>query len=192
MNFFSRSKDNARPIDAVKQQRVEHKVSMTGKDYSDMQKCSVTLKVWLPESVEKQLGELTSYLNTSLSDLIRQILFQHLYGRYDLIGLVERQKFDPEKPDDPYSGVRFSIGAAAPSNDSFRSLRPIAEPPRKIAGVKVFIPERMRKDLDAMAGKKFQTISEYVRLVILNHLFGTLHSSGIQTTAPGNVEEGIE
>lgn len=180
MNFFFRSKDKARPIDSIKQQRVAYKVNMTGKDYSDMPQNNVTLKVWLPESVETQLGELTSYLNTSLSDLIRQILFQHLYGRYDLIGLVERQKFDPEKP---YEGVRFSVSSAAPS-----ATQPT---PKKVAGVKVFIPERMRKDLDILAGAKYQTISEYVRLVILNHLFGTLHSPSIKSVAPGNFDEGI-
>lgn len=190
MNFFFRSKDDARPIDVVKQQRITYKVSMTGKEYSDMQQCKVTLKVWLPESVETQLGELTSYLNTSLSDLVRQILFQHLYGRYDLIGLVERQKFDPEKPDVPYSGARFSI--AAPRTESSAPPKPPPPPPKKIAGVKVFIPERMRKDLDTLAGAKYQTISEYVRLVILNHLFGALQSAGFQTSPPGNAVEGIE
>ena len=150
MNFFFRSKDTARPIEAVRQQRVEYKVNMTGKDYSGMQKCNVTLKVWLPESIETKLGELTSYLNTSLSDLIRQILFQHLYGRYDLIGLVERQKFDPEKPDVPYSGVRFSVAAPAPVS-SHQPAPPPPPPPvqQKIAGVKVFIPDKMRKDLVA-------------------------------------------
>ena len=114
--------------------------------------------------------------------MIRQILFQHLYGRYDLIGLVERQKYDPVKP---YSASRFSISPSASSS--------IPTPtPKKVAGVKVFIPERMRNDLDVLAAGKYQTISEYVRLVILNHLFGVLHSSGIKSVAPGDFGEGVE
>ena len=52
MRFFFRGKDNQRPIDTVKRQQAEYKVSMTGHDYSDMRKCAVTLKVWLPEKVE--------------------------------------------------------------------------------------------------------------------------------------------
>ena len=192
MNFFFRSKDNQRPIDAVKQQRVAYKVRMTDREYTDMRQCNITLKVWLPESVEAQLGELTSYLNTSLSDLIRQILFQHLYGRYDLIGLVERQKFDPEQPDKPYSGARFSLGPASTKSSALPEKPVQPPPPKKIAGVKVFIPERMRKDLEILAGAKYQNISEYVRLVILNHLFGAFHSTGIQATVPSNADEGIE
>lgn len=182
MRFFFRKKDEVPPIEAAKQQKATYKVNMTGHDYSDMRTCDVTLKVWLPESVEKQLGELTAYLNTSLSDLIRQILFQHLYGRYDLIGLVERQKFDQENP---YGGVRFSV------SPSKAGSQPPPVPP-KVAGVKVFIPERMRNDLDSLAGAKFQTISEYVRLVILNHLFGALHAAGIPTTPPDSIKDGFE
>lgn len=184
MKFFFRSKDKTRPTETAKQQKATYKVSMTGKDYSDMRRNDVALKVWLPESLEDQLGELTSYLDTSMSDLLRQILFQHLYGRYDLIGLVERQKFTPESS--PYSGVRLSI-APLPLGS-----KPIPQPPpRKVAGVKVFIPERMRSDLHTLAEAKYQTLSEYVRLVIINHLFGALHSMGIQTTPPDNMEEGI-
>jgi len=182
MNFFFRSKDNARPTETARQQKATYKVSMTGSNYSEMRRNDVTLKVWLPESVEQQLGELTSYLNTSLSDLIRQILFQHLYGRYDLIGLVERQKFNPEEI--PYDGIRFSIAPSAPGT-------PPPPPPKKVAGVKVFIPERMRKDLDTLAGTKYQTISEYVRLVILNHLFGALQTAGILPAPASDIAEGI-
>lgn len=165
MRFFLRNKDEARPIDAVKQQRSGYKISMTDNDYSDMRQNTVTLKVWLSESVEERLGELTSYLNTSLSDFIRQILFQHLYGRYDLIGLVERDKYDSEKS--------FEMPLFSPRQHSENTTP--SPPPKKVAGIKIFIPEQMKKDLEALAGAKHQTISEYVRTVILTHLFGVIH-----------------
>ncbi len=34
---------------------------------------------------------MTTFLDTSISDYVRQILFIHLYGRYDLLGLLEEQ-----------------------------------------------------------------------------------------------------
>lgn len=37
------------------------------------------------------LDEMTTFLDTSISDYVRQILFIHLYGRYDLLGLLEEQ-----------------------------------------------------------------------------------------------------
>jgi predicted DNA-binding protein len=185
MRFFFRKKDEPRPVEAAKKQRAEYKVNMTGSNYSEMRQNDSTLKVWLPEAVEMHLDELTTYLQTSVSDLLRQILFQHLYGRYDLIGLVERQKFNPEEP---YPGIRFSCAPCPPGTLS--TSPPPA--PKKAVGVKVFIPERMRKDLDNLAGSKHKTISEYVREVLFNHLYGAFHSKGLQTTPPSNADEGIE
>jgi hypothetical protein len=179
MRFFFRKKDESRPIDAARRQRDGFVISMAG-DYSDMEKNTATLKVWLPESTERHLEELATYLDTSVSDFIRQILFQHLYGRYDLIGLVERQKRNPDEPDVPFEGAKFSLAPTfEPSNN-------------KVAGVKIFIPSRMRIDLEKLSRDKYLTISEYVRLVIMNHLYGTLNSAAISFTVPQLADEGFE
>lgn len=184
MDFFVRGKGNIRPVHSLSYQRREFKVAMTGRDYSELKECSLTLKVWLPEEVEVQLGELTWYLNTSLSDLVRQILFQHLYGRYDLIGLVERQKFAFESP---YAGVCSSVSEYGDQEDKYgEGFRP------KIAGIKVFIPEQMRDDLKSLADAKHKTISEYVRNVIVNHLFGAIPFPGSTAKPPKDSDEGVE
>ena len=180
MRFFFRKKDEPRPIVATKRQRDGFVIGMEG-NYSDMEKNTATLKVWLPESTERHLDELATYLDTSVSDFIRQIIFQHLYGRYDLIGLVERQKQKPDKPDVPFEGVKFSL----PNTQ-------IAELNRKVASVKIHIPDRMRSDLERLASTKYMTISEYVRLVIMNHLYGTLNSAAISFTVPPLADEGGE
>ena len=179
MRFYSRSKDESRPIDQTKQSQKPYNVSMTDRDYSDMRQDSVTLKVWLPEILEQQLGEMTSYLNTSLSDLIRQILFQHLYGRYDLVGLIERQKHIEDKD---FDMPRYSI------KDRVEDVPSPYQ--NKVAGVKVYMPERMKKDLEQLAAVKYQTLSEYVRSVIMTHLFGVVNADDTQSTLTENIEEG--
>ncbi len=179
MRFYARSKDESRPIDQAKQNQKPYKVSMTDRDYTDMQQDTVTLKVWLPESVEQQFGEIMSYLNTSLSDLIRQILFQNLYGRYDLIGLVERHKFDQNIDYDmPLYSRKDIVGDIQPPYEN------------KVAGVKVFLPERMKNDLVKLAATKYQTLSEYVRTVIMIHIFGAVDSVN-QQSVPDDFEEGV-
>jgi len=83
MRFFFRKKDQPQP----EQKPREYYVRLSGRNFDELDQCDVSLKFWLSESLEKHIDEMCSFQNTSASDLIRQILFVHLYGRYDLFGL---------------------------------------------------------------------------------------------------------
>ncbi len=50
--------------------------------------------IWLPEIVRNPLEEMCSYVDSTLLDIIRQTLIIYLYGRYDLMALVERGEHD--------------------------------------------------------------------------------------------------
>ncbi len=169
MRFFFRKKDEARKSS----NRPEHMISMLTRDYRKFISRDVAIKIWLPESVEKKMEEIATLFDCSVSDLIRQILFVHLYGRYDFLGLVERE--DPKRlkasgdTGQREYGVRYSfpnIAAALNRPDDIKS----------IAGFKVWVPDKMKWHLTKLAEQHRMSMSAYAREVIMTHLLGNVPS----------------
>jgi len=112
------------------------------------------------------LSECCSFFDTSRSDLIRQTLFAYLYGRYDLLRLLERKDhhYELSRP------VMFSRGPA-PESES------VAEPDcimqdmgKNTEDLKVWIPVRMKEDVQELADKASVSLSEMIREIIISTL----------------------
>jgi hypothetical protein len=203
MIFFKRSRNKQPPFQEKQLDERQYNISMSGRDFGDLFTCSAALKVWLPDSIELQLQEMSFFLNVSMSDLIRQILFIHLYGRYDFLGYVERSLHHFKDPASVVDDVMFSLT----TDDLPRSKlslfgkkkvtdpepeKPSApEPPKEkqVAATKIFLPERMKQDLLAISEKRLVPVSEYCRSVIKSHLMGQY---GDLPESPIKEEEGFE
>jgi len=148
-------------------------ITQTDRDYSDLLKYGdVAIKFWLPELMDTVLAELCTKFDTSRSDLIRQTLFTYLYGRYDLIGLIERN-------DQHYQlngTVRFSM---APAPDSVTEPEPdlMQDMGKNTEDLKVWIPVRMKADIQKLAEKASISLSEMIREIIISTLFGHTYLS---------------
>lgn len=174
MNFFFRKKDQARPKQPP---RDCYSIELSGRDYQQMTESKAALKLWLPESVEQKIDQMCNFVNTSASDLIRQILFIHLYGRYDLFGLMERQ-----------IGT-FNLGQPPMFSQTADNLHQPAIVEKSNADVKVWLPVRMKEDLDKLALQNKMSMSHYAREVITTHLFGHVPSVDQEHFAAATLHE---
>jgi hypothetical protein len=155
MKLFFRHKDDTNP----RQQEREHSITLTERNYFLLDDNDVPLKFRMTEELERMVDEICSYLDTSASDFIRQVLFIHLYGRYDLLGLLERQFPVLDER-------RRMVIPSGPPDDA---------PPKRsanIADFKVWLPRVMKDDLAFLAQAEGVTLSRYVRNVIITHLTG--------------------
>lgn len=179
MRFFTRKKDQSRLTTSQK----PHHIELTSRNYEELEECDVALKFWLPETVEKKIDEMCTFQDTSASDLIRQILFIHLYGRYDLFGLIERQI------------ETFNLNHIPAVVMETQKDYPCSEPVEKnIADFKVWIPAKMKADIFILAQRAGKKPSAYIREVIITHLFGHLPPDGvsIDMLPPDGYIEGLE
>jgi hypothetical protein len=64
MLFFKRKKDQPRPVSPP----VTYHVTLSGRDYDQFAECDTALKFWLPESVEKKIGVMCSFQDTTTSN----------------------------------------------------------------------------------------------------------------------------
>lgn len=171
MNFFFRKKDE--PQNA--EQTSRHTINLSGRPYNQYQDRNATIKLWLPDHAKKKINEICSYIDTTASDFIRQILFVHMYGRADFLALIQTKH--PSIVDSPIaSGVRYSVSSSflddvEPFSSSYATA---PAPPKNEASYKVHVPAKFKVDLEKCATYRKHSISSYSRQVILTHLYGYL------------------
>lgn len=165
---------------------VTYRIELSGRNYDELNDCDVALKFWLPESVEKKIEEMSSFQGTTASDIVRQILFIHLYGRYDLFGLIERKNstFMLNRP------IMYSRVCRIAEPDA-----PYVPVEKSIADFKVWIPAKMKADIKVLALKTGKKTSLFVREVIITHLFGHIPPEGVSIDMlppNGHIEDAAE
>lgn len=178
MRFFFRKKDESIPWKF----QTEPQIALSNRNFDQLQDCDVALKFWLPECVERMIDKMCSFQDTSGSDLIRQILFIHLYGRYDLFGLIERQDQTYNLQTREKAMYSLSMNPLSPEQEAAKDLE--LKKARNIADVKVWVPAKMKDDIRQLALKTGKKPSAYVREVIITHLFGHIPPEGISPAEP--------
>lgn len=144
----------------------KYKISGTTRDYSELDDYDVSIKFWLPDLLKTAIEEMTAFANTSESDLLRQILFSYLYGRYDLFGLIERgdHRFALNSP------ALFSRAEIIVSEHVDQPSQPYLG--KNDCDVMIRISTQIKQDLTALAEKQNQPLSVFIRHLLVRNLFG--------------------
>jgi len=149
-------------------------ITMTDRDYSDiLEYGDVAIKFWLPYLMGSVLDELCLSFSTSRSHLIRQTLFAYLYGRYDLNGLLERH-------DQHYmlSGMPvFQRIPLSTATDAVKEPNIMQDLGKNTEDLKVWIPLKMKEDIQVLADKASISLSAMIREIIISTLFGHTYLS---------------
>lgn len=135
----------------------------TGRDYTVMAENDRALKLHLPEAAWVALDELRKKHQSNFSTLLRHVLFIYLYGRYDLIALLERGETQFDLIDHGGSG-RFARVPAADNRT--------ADLGKNDHSIKTWIPSQMHADLSDAAAERGIPLSVFVREIVVSYLFG--------------------
>lgn len=166
--FFFRRKDERK----AEEGSPSLQINLSGRPYNAYSKRDASITLWLPESIKDRLNEVCTYIDTSVSDLIRQILFIHMYGRVDFLGLLQSKH-----PTALNSHIDTGIVPEITPQVELE-LKAIKKKPSKnvaevsTSSVKVWVPSKMKTDLDQLAIKNKTSLSDYSRHVIITHLLG--------------------
>ena len=139
-------------------------------DYSDLGIHDVALKFWLPEPAEKALAELAELNGMSMSESLRQFFVLHCYGLYAFTVMTsalprlfrdgEQARFNRKKAEDD------------PPNSKRITTYWVPELGKNVAPVKLWIPQRLRKDLQILADHVGIKLSQYLREIVISRLLG--------------------
>jgi len=170
-----RGRPNRHDLDEAEEEST-YTITQTDRDYSSLLEYEdIAIKFWLPELMETILDESCSFFCISRSDLIRQTLFTYLYGRYDLIGLIERKDhhYELSRP------VMFSRSRGSPAQNLVEEPEPdmMQDLGKNIEDLKVWIPLRIKEDIQALAEQAGISISEMIREIIISNMIGHTYLS---------------
>lgn len=139
-------------------------------DFREFTQNDVAVKFWVPEPVAEALEDLRERDGVSMSQLIRQYLIVHCYGLYAIRLMLEANPhlFKDREVD---SEIRFSR-AAQPDNKKRVDTYFVPELGKNVAPFKLWIPKRLRDDLQILANHVGLKLSQYLREIIISRLLG--------------------
>jgi hypothetical protein len=140
-------------------------------DFGDLATEDVALKFWLPDPVERALEDLAKYYEVSVSLLVRILLADYVYGRYALAYMRENQVgIHRREPDSPM----FSRKTSSQQEEIIykKLIYKVPELGKNIAPIKVWIAQRMKDDLQALADHAGVLLSKFVRELIVGGVLG--------------------
>jgi hypothetical protein len=155
-------------------------------DFSDLAVHDVQFKFWLPEAAKQALQELSERHELSSSEFFRQFLAVHCYGLYAFNQMTDRIPklfkeqqsilFSIVEEESPQDEKRIDTLLSMDEESSPRKKRVdtywIPELGKNVAPIKVWIPKRMKDDLQTLAEHVALTPSNYVREILISRLLG--------------------
>ena len=145
-------------------------ISPSALEHEDFSTNAVPIKLWLPEKLVAAIDVLCDQHDASRPDVLRWIFFEHVFGRVELAHLKRRMSArlkEMEKADVKYSVRRLSTEEGpTPREINARHLGKATE------DLKLFLPERLKLELQDLANATRQPLSDYLRAVLARHLLG--------------------
>ena len=138
-------------------------------DFSDLATNSDAMKFWLPEPAMEALRELCAINGNSISETLRQFFAHHCYGIYAFHVMLTKHPDlfkDPEPP-------MFSRSFVEPPPGKKRIYTYwVPELGKNVVAMKVWVPSRLRNDLQILAGHVELNLSQYTREIVISRLLG--------------------
>lgn len=138
-------------------------------DFRDFQEHNAPLKFWLPEPADRALGQFCTLADQSLSEWLRQFFVVYAYGLLALTILHERS---PHFFRDG-RGLLYSIATPQdPPGKKRVATYWVPELGKNVAPIKVWIPARLKADLQLLADHAEIPLSQFVREIVISRLLG--------------------
>lgn len=136
-------------------------------DLAELRVHDTAIKFWLPTPADEALREYARYSGNSFSDMLRDFFATHCYGIYAM-GLLRA-------PQDDGPGEVPPVFRRTAS-DSRRKIRKttywVPELGKNVAPVKIWVAQRLRDDLQALADHVKIPLSQYLREIAIARLLG--------------------
>lgn len=139
-------------------------------NYEDLGKHDFALKFWLPEPAEKAVRELAEMDGASMSEALRQFFTIHCYGLY-VFSVIKNERPNLFKDDGGMSAL-FSRQRVEKSGKTRVDTYWVPELGKNVAPVKIWVPQRVRHDLQILADHVDIKLSQYIREIVISRLLG--------------------
>lgn len=137
----------------------------------DLSRNNAELRVWLPEEGKEALDAIADRLDLVRAKYLREFFVTYLYGLHELLRM-QAAKYGlyyvpppppPSPPGERYTGPLYS---RARTEECLPGLG------KNIVPLKLYLPQRIKDDLQGLADRADIPLSQFVREVLASHFFG--------------------
>lgn len=142
------------------------RIDPTFLDYGAFQSNDSQIKLWLPERLSSVLGRMSVQHETSRPDVLRRLLFEHVYGLNAFMDLVAwKNQQEAESRNKPPSVAERGIkrSAARISTQMFG---------KATDDFTLWLPSPLKQELQELARAGQLGVSDYVRRMLVRQLLG--------------------
>ena len=136
----------------------------------DFKDNKATIKLWLPSKILAGIDIIGQRHHAGRPDVLRAILFEHVYGRAELVQLDIRERRRRSKLMERMPDMRFMLREP----ETYDTARAITAGliGKAEHDVKLELPTKLRDELVRLAEGANQPISEYIRGVLVREILG--------------------
>lgn len=155
-------------------------------DILELHNNDAELRVWLPELCKKALDETVAHVQLTGSRYLRELFVIYLYGVHELMRMRAEKSglyFDPPPPPPSPRDKNAVMYSRASGKDVIPGLG------KNIVALKIFLPQKIKDDLQGMADKAGIPLSQFVREILVSHFLGhTLWPERLRSWTPEEEE----
>jgi hypothetical protein len=139
-------------------------------DPRDFKDNDATIKLWLPDKILSGVDIIGQRHHAGRPDVLRAILFEHVYGRAELVQLDIRER---RRRDKLMAGLPDALFMRS-EPETFDTARAatLGLIGKAEHDVKLELPSRLRDNLVGLAKGADQAVSEYIRSVLARQILG--------------------
>lgn len=133
------------------------------RDYTGLNQQAAQLRVWLPEQAKQALIELGNLEEVSMTVYLTEFFVTYLYGYHELLRMKATRK-----------GLFEPLQSTSNRRSCAMEVRNPPEPDlgKNIFALKIFMPSKLKADLQQWANEAGVPLGQFVRMIICQHLFG--------------------
>lgn len=137
--------------------------------FGDFRYHDTAFKFWLPEAANQALEEMSQRSSISMSELLRQMFATHCYGIYAYQVMIETI---PGIFCEAVSPLFSRRSVEPPPGKKRVDTYWVPELGKNVMPIKVWVPKRMRNDLQLLADHVGIKLSQYAREIVIARLLG--------------------
>lgn len=141
-------------------------------EWDNMNIDEIAVKIWIPESLNNCLTALTDRFQQSKSDLARNGLMVHMYGRFVFEQLVANRLWKLTRRVEREAAIKYSAGGTSLKLEDAPRPAYIQAFGKNTCDLKVWMPLNLKYALESLAIDAGQTLSEYVRRALTAYYLG--------------------
>ena len=141
------------------------------RNYAGLNVQNEQLRIWLPDPAKIALIEICNRLNMSITAYLTELIATYLYGVHEVMRMRDHQSGLYDTCNLHFSNVDNSEDEET-EDDGPAFDEPVPEMGKNIFALKIFLPAKLKSELQERADKAQAPLGRFARAMICAHLFG--------------------